>query len=51
MERVGHVAGMVKEPSPEVRRAAGMSRREWCYNIKINLNVTGCEGVDWIHLA
>jgi hypothetical protein len=27
MGRVGHVAGMVKEPAPEVRSVAGMSRR------------------------
>jgi hypothetical protein len=47
MGRVGHVAGMVKEPAPEVRSAAGLSRR----NIKINFHVIGCEGVEWIHLA
>jgi len=36
---------------PEGKRALGRPRRRWEYNIKMNLQEVGCEGMDWIELA
>jgi hypothetical protein len=33
------------------RDPLGRPRRGWEDNIKMDLKVTGCEGVDWIYLA
>ena len=38
---------------PEGKRTLGRPRRRWEYNIKLELQEVGCEGmsVDWIELA
>jgi hypothetical protein len=36
---------------PEGRRPLGRPRRRWEDNIKMNLQVVGWEGVDWIDMA
>jgi hypothetical protein len=36
---------------PERERLLERPRREWEDSIKLYLKGTGCEGVDWIHLA
>jgi hypothetical protein len=42
----------VKQPGICLRqRPLGKSRSRWKGNIKMNLRETGCENVDWIHLA
>jgi hypothetical protein len=35
----------------ERRRPLGIARHKWVYNIKIDLRVIECAGMDWIHLA
>jgi hypothetical protein len=36
---------------PEGARPLERRMRKWENNIKIDLKVTGCKNVDWIHLA
>ena len=36
---------------PEGKRPLGRPRRRWEYNIKMDLQVVGCGGMDWIELA
>jgi len=36
---------------PEGKRPFGSSRHRWEDNIRMDLRETGCEGVDWIHVA
>jgi hypothetical protein len=36
---------------PEGKRPLGRPRRRWVDNIKMYLSETGCDGVDWIHMA
>jgi hypothetical protein len=36
---------------PEGKRPLGTPRRRWVDNIKIDLRVIGCDGVEWIDLA
>jgi hypothetical protein len=36
---------------PEEQKPLVRSRCRWEDNIKINLTETGCDGMDWIHLA
>jgi len=36
---------------PEAKRSLGRPRRRWEDNIKMNLQVVGCEGMEWIELA
>jgi len=36
---------------PEGKRPLGRPRRRWDDNIKMDLQVVGCEGMDWIELA
>jgi len=33
------------------KRPVGKPRRRWEYNIKMDLQEVGCEGMDWIELA
>ena len=33
------------------KRPFGTPRHRWEYNIKMNLQEVGCEGMDWIDLA
>ena len=55
----GHVARMgerrgvyrVLVGKPEGKRLLGRPRRRWENNIKMDLQVVGCGGVDWIELA
>jgi len=35
---------------PEGKRPLGRPRRIWDYNIKMDLQEVGCEGMDWIEL-
>jgi hypothetical protein len=59
MRWTGHVKRIVKkrnacrivEGKPEGKRPLGRPRREWVDNIKIDLRVIGCDGMDWIYLA
>jgi hypothetical protein len=37
--------------NPEGNRPFGRPRRRWGNNIIIDLTETGCDDVDWIHLA
>ena len=54
-----HVAGMrertgvhrVVVGKPEGRRPLGRPRRRWEDNIKMDLQVVGCVGRDWVELA
>jgi hypothetical protein len=36
---------------PERSRPLGRPGRRWEYNIRMDPRETGCEGVDWMHLA
>jgi len=36
---------------PEGKRPLGRLRRRWEDNIKLDLQVVGCGGMDWIELA
>jgi hypothetical protein len=36
---------------PEGNRPLGRPMRRWEYNIKMDLQEVGCEGIDWIELA
>jgi hypothetical protein len=36
---------------PERKRSRGRPRHRWEYNIKMDLQVVGCGGVDWVELA
>jgi hypothetical protein len=36
---------------PEGKRPLGRPRRRWEDNIKMDLQVVGCGGMDWIELA
>ena len=36
---------------PEGKRPLGRPRRRWEDNIKMDLQVVGCGGVEWIELA
>jgi hypothetical protein len=59
MRWVGHVAQMgegrgmyrVLVGKREGKRTLGRPRRRWEGNIKADLQVVGCEGMDWIKLA
>jgi hypothetical protein len=35
----------------EGKRILGKCRHRWKYNVKVDFEEIGCEGVDWIHLA
>jgi len=56
---VGHVARMGERRGvyrvwlgePEGKRPLGRPRRRWEDNIKMDLQVVGCRGMDWIELA
>ena len=48
-ERRGVYRALVNEP--EGKRPLGRPRRRWEDNIKMDLQVVGCGGVDWIELA
>ena len=56
---MGHVARMgerrgvyrVLAGKPEGKRPFGRPRRRWADNIKIDLQVVGFGGMDWIELA
>jgi hypothetical protein len=37
--------------NPEGKRQLGRSRRRWEDNIKMNLEESGCRGMNWIELA
>jgi len=37
--------------TPERKRPIGRSRRRLEFNIKVNFQEVGCEGMDWIELA
>jgi len=55
----GHVARMVERRGlyrvllgkPEGKRPLGRPKRQWEYNIKLDLQEVGCGGMDWIELA
>jgi hypothetical protein len=59
MRWTGHVARMGESKGvyrglvgkPEGKRPFGSSRRRWEKNIKMDLHVVGCGGMDWIELA
>ena len=60
MELVEHVARMGNKrgayrvlggKKPERKRPLGKLRRKWEYNIKMDLEDVGLEGMDWINLA
>jgi hypothetical protein len=59
MRWAGHVTRMgegrgvyrVLVGKPEGKRPLGRSRRRWEDNIKADLQVLGCGGMDWIELA
>jgi len=59
MRWAGHVARMgerrgvyrVLVGKPEGRRSLGRTRHRWEDNIKMDLQVVGCGGMDWIELA
>jgi hypothetical protein len=59
MRWAGHVARMGKGRGvygvlvgkPEGKRPLGRPWRRWEDNIKANLRVVGCGGMDWIELA
>ena len=36
---------------PEGKRSCGRPRHRWEYNIKMDLQVVGYGGVDWVELA
>jgi hypothetical protein len=36
---------------PEGNRPLGIPRRNWKYNIRMDLRKIGWEGLNWIHLA
>ena len=36
---------------PEGKKPLGRSRHRWEYNIKMDLQEVGCEGMDWLELA
>jgi hypothetical protein len=44
-------AHMVLVGKPEAKRDDQKNLYSWENNIKMNLRVRGCGGVDWIHLA
>jgi hypothetical protein len=50
----GHAARMGRRGmlgKPEGKRPIGRHRRRWDDNIKMDLRVIGCGGMDWIDLA
>ena len=55
----GHVACMGEKRGvyvvllgkPEGKRPHGRLKRRWDNNIKMYIQVVGCEGMDWIELA
>jgi len=59
MRWTGHVAHMGERRSiyrvlvrkPEGKRPLGRPRHRWEDNIKMDLQVVGCGGMDWIELA
>jgi len=59
MRWAGHVARMGERRGvyrvlvwkPEGKRPLGRTRRRWEDNIKMDLQVVGCWGMDWIELA
>ena len=53
VERVGNRRGVyrVLVGKPEGKRPKGRPRRRWEFNIKMDLQEVGYEGVDWIELA
>ena len=59
MKWAGHVARMgerrglyrVLVGKPEGKRSLGRPRRRWEDNIKMDLQLVGCDGMDWIDLA
>ena len=59
MRWAGHVARLwerrdvysVSVEKPKGKRPLGRPRRRWDDNIKMDLQVVGCEGMDWIELA
>ena len=59
MRWAGHVARMgerrgvysVLVGKTEGKRPLGRLRRRWEYNIKMDLQEVGCDGMDWVDLA
>ena len=53
LARIGKERGvyMVLVQKPKGKRPLGRSRLRWEDNVKMDLNVVGCGGVDWIELA
>jgi hypothetical protein len=49
MRQTEYVACMVRRP--EGKRPYGKSKNIWKASIKMDLKVTGCEGVDYINLS
>jgi hypothetical protein len=47
----GRVAYRILVGSPKGRRPFGRPRRRWEYNIKMDLQEVGWEGVEWIDMA
>jgi len=37
--------------NPEGERPLGRPRRRWNYNIKMDIQEVGCEGMDWVDLT
>jgi hypothetical protein len=50
MGKMRHSYKMFVE-NPERNRPLGRRRRRWEDNIRMDLRETGCEVVEWIHLA
>ena len=51
--RMGERRGVYKilVGKPDGKRPLGRPRSRWQNNIKMDLQVVGCEGMDWIELA
>jgi hypothetical protein len=50
MKEMRNAQGILVE-KPEDERPLGRTRRIWEDSIKVDINETRCENVDWIHLA
>ena len=49
--REGRVVYRVLAGKPEGKRPLGRPRSRWEDNIKMDLQIVGCGGMDWIELA
>ena len=47
----GRGVSRISVEKPEGKRPPERSRYRWGYNIKMDLQVVGCGGLDWIDLA